>query len=191
MGVNCRPNGDPRGNSTQRDRAREASRRMKVDPERIAELTLAGWTIKHIARELGCHPGTVSRHRTRLGIARVFHGPVCSDPHIAARVAMMTTAGWSAQRIADTLNCHARTVTRIRVRLGIARPHSRWLTPDEVAWAERLLDDGCSISEVERTMGRAAGSLHRRFQGRGWTHQELSEFGAFCSGMARRQRKLS
>ncbi len=101
------------------------------------------------------------------------------------QVALLTEQGWSAAAIAVDLGCTERTVTRIRKRLGIAKPHSRWLTPDEIEHAERLLADGCSINEVERTMGRAPGSLHRRFRGRGWTLQQASEFGVFCKKMAR------
>lgn len=160
----------------------------RVDQARIVELTLAGWTVERIARELGCAASTVSSHRVRLGIARVYRAAVADDASIATRIVLMTNAGWSAQRIAEALRCNVRTVTRIRVRAGIAKPPSRPLTDDELAIAERLFDDGCSISEVERTLGRAQGSLNRRFKGRGWTHQQVSEFGGFCSHHARKQR---
>lgn len=94
------------------------------------------------------------------------------------RVAMLTKAGWSARAIAEELGCGESTVTRSRVRAGVARPAAKFLTPEEVATIERLLDDGASLAEAARTIGRGpAGAVYQRFAGRAWTPQECGRLG--------------
>lgn len=94
-----------------------------------------------------------------------------------ARVARLTKEGWTAKAIAEHLGCGVRAVTRSRVRSGVARPSPRFLTPEEIDTVERLLADGASLREAARTIGRESGAtLHRRFAGRGWTHQECGQF---------------
>lgn len=155
-----------------------------ISHDRVLELSKLGWPPKRIARELNCTPQTVNRIRTVLGYPRTIHCRVD-----VARIVKLTNAGWSISRIAETLHCGERTVTRVRRKTGIAKPPSRPVTADELVVAERLFADGCSISEVERTLGRAQGSLGRRFKGRGWTHQEVSEFGGHCSRIAKLERR--
>lgn len=112
-----------------------------------------------------------------------------SGKHVdVAAVQFLTEEGWSAQRIAAELDCDKRTVHRIRVRLGIAKPARRLMTPEELEIAERMLADGAPVSEVEATLGRAEGALNRRYKGRGWSKQEVCEFAGACSRAARRMR---
>lgn len=101
------------------------------------------------------------------------------------QVAWLTRRGWTLTRIAKELGCSTRTVGRARERTGVAGPPGRPLTDADLAWAERLLEDGCSVIEVERTLGRSPGSLAHRFRGRGWTHQQLSSWGGFLSRQSR------
>jgi DNA invertase Pin-like site-specific DNA recombinase len=103
-------------------------------------------------------------------------------------VQKLTEAGFSARLIAKELDCDKRTVHRIRVRLGIAKPSRRLMTAEELEIAERLLADGAPVIEIERTLGRSVGALNRRYKGQGWSKQEVCEFAGACSRAARRMR---
>lgn len=112
-----------------------------------------------------------------------------SGKHIdPSTVRKLTEDGWSAPRIARELDCDRRTVHRIRVRIGIAKPASRHMTDEELEIAERMLADGAPVIEIERTLGRSVGALNRRYKGRGWSKQEVCEFAGACSRAARRMR---
>ncbi|MGQ9348911.1 helix-turn-helix domain-containing protein [Mycolicibacterium gilvum] len=103
------------------------------------------------------------------------------------RVAAMTRAGYTASQIAVILRITERTVQRYRVRTGCSQPAPLPLTPEEITRAEELLEDGCSLSEVARTIGRSHDAVVRRFQGRGWTRQQRAEF----LHMVRRMREIA
>lgn len=98
----------------------------------------------------------------------------CLPPEEAAardaRIAELTLAGYSAAEIATQIGITARTVVRARSRTGASRPcnHNNYMTPAEMARAEALLDDGASLSEVARTLGRSTVTLSKWFPGRGW-----------------------
>lgn len=47
--------------------------------------------------------------------------------------------------------------------------------PETWERAEQMLDDGCSASEVSRTLGPKVSSILARFPGRGWTPQQSNE----------------
>lgn len=100
------------------------------------------------------------------------------------QVAFLTRRGWTMPRIAAELGCSQRSVGRARKRAGVANPPARPMTADDLALAEQLFADGCSIVEVEQTLGRARGTLARRYRGRGWTSRQAGEFRQF-------QRRLS
>lgn len=103
------------------------------------------------------------------------------------KVAAMTKQGYSAADIAAILRITERTVQRYRVRTGCAQPKRPPLTPEELARVEQLLNDGCSIAEAARTIGRAQTNLQQRFRGRGWTRQQRAEYLA----MVRRMREIA
>lgn len=75
---------------------------------------------------------------------------------------------------ARRLGVSRETVRQTRRRLGIlqARP---W-TDADTARALQLLDDGCSFTEVGRTLGRSPATICRRFPGRGWSATECGRF---------------
>lgn len=101
------------------------------------------------------------------------------------RIEMLTRAGWSASKIAAEIGCAKRSVQRIRKRLGLGQLPPRWLTSDEIQQAEQLLADGCSIHEIERTLGRTRGSLHPRFAGRGWSQDQISAMAGTFAAIGR------
>jgi len=93
------------------------------------------------------------------------------------QVVKLTRQGCSAAQIADRLNITRRTVVRIRKLHGIAQPPLHRYSAEEIAAIEQLLDDGCSLAEVARTIGRPAPYLWRRYAGRGWTPSQAGQFG--------------
>lgn len=102
------------------------------------------------------------------------------DQQLAERravVAALTWEGWSAQQIAARLDVTARTVCRDRAKIGgVARPRPAPFSDDEYRRAQQLLDDGCSLSEVARTLGRDVATICRRFRGQGWTREQTGQF---------------
>lgn len=57
----------------------------------------------------------------------------------------------------------------------MARPY-RWMTPEELARARQLIDDGVSIRETARTLGRSAMTVQRHFSGQSkWDRRAEAE----------------
>ncbi len=57
-------------------------------------------------------------------------------------------------------------------------------SPERLAQAARLLADGASQREVQRTTGIARETLRKHFPGKGWTFVEGGEFRQLTKGMA-------
>lgn len=92
------------------------------------------------------------------------------------RIARMTQQGMSAKQIGIELRITARTVVRVRRAQGVALPAPKPLTAEEIRRANELLDDGYSLNEVARTIGRCIDSVRHHFPGRGWSRRECSEY---------------
>lgn len=104
------------------------------------------------------------------------------------RVAMLIREGLSTRTIADMMGCTVRTIERSRTRLGLVGPPPLRYTADELATVERLLDDGASITEAARTVGRSRVGLQKRFPGRCWTKAEAGAWGGMMSAISRATR---
>jgi DNA invertase Pin-like site-specific DNA recombinase len=89
------------------------------------------------------------------------------------RVAEWTRAGVAAADIAARLKISKRSVMRYRHRAGVSQPPLPPLTAEQVARAQQLLDDGCSIAETARTIGCSETAIARRYPGRGWTREQI------------------
>ena len=101
------------------------------------------------------------------------------------RVEQLTLRGLSLTRIAEIMGCSERAVSRARKRIGVAQPIPRWMTAEEIALAERMLDDGASLTEVARTLDRHPTALWKRFPGRGWTSEQTGQYNALRNLEAR------
>ena len=91
------------------------------------------------------------------------------------RVMELTRDGRSARDIAEILGITERSVLRHRRAAGLSREPGTPMTADELRRAEALLNDGCSLQEVARTLGRSARTIKRRFPGRAWTRAQIDE----------------
>lgn len=159
----------------------------KVSPQQvqaILELSRQRMTIAQISERLGIPGPTVNRYRRANGF-RTRGGDITETRR--RRVGELTRQGLSLNTIADILKVTQRTVARDRKAIGIAAPPPRHYTDEELDTVERLLDDGASLSEAARTIGRSEHGLHKhpRFKGRAWTSQQCVEFAVFCAKMSR------
>lgn len=92
------------------------------------------------------------------------------------RVAKLTREGLSAREIGERIGITERSVCRARRRLGLSKTAARGMSLAERALAQSLLDDGASITEVARTLGRAGDTIKRHFpDAHICTPQEIAE----------------
>lgn len=103
------------------------------------------------------------------------------------KIAEMTRAGLTTLEIAAWMQLSKRTVTRARRKVGASiRGPEIPMSADELRRAEIMFEDGCSASEVARTLGRSPSAILRKFPGRGWTHVQCGEYAA----VVRQSRKV-
>lgn len=92
------------------------------------------------------------------------------------RIAGRLRGGVDPRTIARDEGVSLATVYRIRLKLEGARQTNRAFTDDEIARIEQLLDDGASLREVARTVGRDPKVISRRWVGRGWTREQVGDW---------------
>lgn len=90
-------------------------------------------------------------------------------------VARMTKAGLSASQIQAETGISKSTIWKMRRELGITGRQNRPWTQEEIDLATKLFDDGCSLKEVCRTVGRPMSSVRTRFPGRKWSDETTVE----------------
>lgn len=98
-----------------------------------------------------------------------------SRDSVTAQVRRMTAAGMSGREIARTIDIAPSTVFRMRKEAEVTGRVNRPWQDDELRRAEAHLEDGCSLSEVARTLGRPLSSVRKKFPGRRWTHQQVND----------------
>lgn len=104
-----------------------------------------------------------------------------NDPEIVAqraqRVYELTLSGLSSEEIACILGVTVRTVVRHRRRTGCSQvDKAKPLTAEEHQIIVAILDDGGSVTEAARTIGRNQSTVHRHYSDRSWTRQQQSEY---------------
>ena len=95
------------------------------------------------------------------------------------QVTAMTRQGMTAKQIGEALGIASRNVVRYRVAAGITQPASVRVTDAQWQAAARMLQDGCSLAEIARTIGANPSTVAAHYPGRGWTKQEVGEWRAF------------
>lgn len=103
------------------------------------------------------------------------------------QVAQMTRDGVHAHEIAKVLGVAERTVVRDRRATGTAKPPPRPLTPQQLALARQLLDDGCSYAEAARTVGASTTAIAAHFPGKGWTPIQGGMWGTYVRRLNQRK----
>jgi DNA-binding NarL/FixJ family response regulator len=77
----------------------------------------------------------------------------------------MVGRGSKSRQIAEHLGISTREVQRRRVALGIAESGGRRFTAEEDARIMEMIEDGCPIPEIARTLGRSPGSMLVSYRG--------------------------
>lgn len=93
-------------------------------------------------------------------------------------VVRMTKHGYSAAAIAAHLGTTKRSVQRWRHKAGLSQPtnNNGPVTQERLAEAKRLLDDGASRAEVQRTLHISQRTMREHFPGCGWSNDDALEF---------------
>lgn len=102
------------------------------------------------------------------------------DPQHIHTIKRLTLAGVGAREIAARIGCTTRTVSRYRHTLGISQPPPPPLTDDEIAAIHRLADDGCSVTEIARTIGRGSNAVRRIRPDAVWTPTQIGQYARTC-----------
>ena len=93
-----------------------------------------------------------------------------------ARIVELSKLGRTAKEICAEVGVGHWTVVEARKAAGISKYQVKPFTDDEIAQATRMLEDGCSYSEVARTLGRHHQVVGRKFPGRAWTVEQRTEY---------------
>jgi IS30 family transposase len=80
-------------------------------------------------------------------------------------VRRMTEEGYTASQIAVELGITKRTVQRYRQNLGISQPPPVPYSAEERARIRAMLEDGVSVPEIARTIGRSPDVIWRQYRG--------------------------
>lgn len=91
-----------------------------------------------------------------------------------------TDRGQSAAAIAAGLGVSTRTVERHQLGLKLREKANRTTPTGWRDHAERLLDDGASVTEAARTVGVAPRTVCAAFPGRAWTNAQALEHARIC-----------
>lgn len=94
------------------------------------------------------------------------------------QIAELTRAGYSIPQIAECLGISEATVTNHRRRAGVSQPRvaAPPMSDTELARCKQLLEDGCSYTEVGRTIGRSDRTIAKHFPGHGYNQQQIAEY---------------
>lgn len=99
-----------------------------------------------------------------------------TDEGIYERVIELSRDNVRPKEIADILKISERTVHRYRRRAGFPTQPSEPWTAEDQRRADMLFDDGCSLNEVARTLGRTDTVIKRHCPGRKWTREQEKEW---------------
>lgn len=98
-------------------------------------------------------------------------------------VVRLHRAGVPRGTISTRLEVSVRTVERDLRAAGVVAPHRPWTAADHRR-AAALIEDGCSLSEVARTLNRPRSVIRRHFPGHGWRPSQTAEYLSTLRGRA-------
>lgn len=91
------------------------------------------------------------------------------------RVKELTEQHVSLSRQARILGCTPKQISRIKHELKLTKPAAKAYPPEMYTKVEKMLDDGASYLEVQKTLGPSLRWLAKRFPGRGWTKKQMAD----------------
>lgn len=91
------------------------------------------------------------------------------------RVVELSRQGATARQISEVMGCHRESVTRVLRRNGLTAPPAPPLTDEEVERARRVIEDGGSLTEAARTIGRSRRAIRSRFPDAAWTRTQIGQ----------------
>lgn len=99
---------------------------------------------------------------------------------ITARYAEIHDPDLTVQDAAKRLGVTPRSIQRARAALGISRPNprARPISPELHARIGQMVEDGCSIREIERTLGTTWQTVTRYYPGSAWSWQDVGRYAA-------------
>lgn len=139
-----------------------------------------GLTAREAGERLGAHRDTIYKYGRWLGLkfkpdtTERAPMPQHRRKYDVELIKEYIEAGKSYTEIAALMNTNTRTVHRYKrdvLKMPMTIQQRRY-TDEEKAQAERMLDDGASYNEIERTLGVKARTVSRWFPGRGWDPRE-------------------
>ena len=78
--------------------------------------------------------------------------------------------------IAEHLGVSKMTVWRHTKKYGCPTPNHRFIPAETWTKVEEMLDDGCSATEIARTLGISKTVIVRHYPGRGWTQEQTQDY---------------
>lgn len=160
-----------------------AERRARLLPM-ILEYNERGYPRVKIANELGISAFLVGRILKDAGVELKYLGYWAIDP---ITVALYYNMGLTSAETAERMGASANGVNRIRKQLSIPMNinHSAEFAA-KLPRARQLADEGCSASEIARTLKMSQRVVSREFPESNWTYRQGNEFRAALVQIARR-----
>lgn len=92
----------------------------------------------------------------------------------------LLTQGLTVEAVAARMGCSTRTVARAKNDLGLTKGQrcGRRMSKEDINLVQQHLDDGASLTEIQRTTGWDRGTLRRNFPGRSWTREQTGQHAA-------------
>jgi hypothetical protein len=139
----------------------------------VADLAPKGYSDHYIASLLGIGAKHVGELRRRAGIpsGRAWRAEARNQQVLA-----LAASGATDHEIADELGVGIAWARQIRTQVGIS--HARRFADHNRV--EEMLADGCSLTEIGRTLGWSTATMVKYFRGRGWTAEQSGAFARAC-----------
>lgn len=150
----------------------------RVDREEFARLHREGASLREIAEILGINYGYARRLRSRFGLPKTMTRPGPAPKEVDRELLRrMYERGHLIKDIAERLQISDRQVCRIRDDLGLPKKRVDVVDPRLLEECGRMLADGASYTEVDRTTGVTVHRLKMHFPGYSWTPLQIGDHG--------------
>jgi DNA-binding CsgD family transcriptional regulator len=150
----------------------------RIDMERLRQLHAQRKTDRQIAEAMGRLPDGIGRARRRAGLPinpDYKGGPPKYNVRAAYHLIRMDVENHT---IAKVIGCSVATVNTYRRQIGKSNPpgneYTKSLPPfaERLKEAERMVEEGASFAEIQRTLHLSREVLAREFPGKQWTLEQ-------------------